>query len=143
MLFFALKYRKAIDTVIANKNLKLRKYELDNEEWWIVDDLVHVLEQYKVATIYFSHDTASVAAIIPAMDKLNVSLNHQTKQAYHPAIQAAMKLTGKKLNHYYSMTDDSAAYQIAMGASYLPVPFITKQVFSSPSWTEAQVLSTA
>ena len=44
MLRFALKYRAAIDSVTADKSLKLRKYELDNDEWKIVRDLVLVLE---------------------------------------------------------------------------------------------------
>jgi hypothetical protein len=49
------------------------------------------------------------------MDKLDSHLNPTTKKPYHPAIQAAMKLTHKKINHYYSMTDLLLAYQIAMG----------------------------
>jgi hypothetical protein len=74
-----------------------------------------MMNQYKKATIYFSSDAAGIAAIIPAMDKLNVTLNRQTKQTYHPAIQVAMKLASKTLNRYYSKTDEAAAYRIAMG----------------------------
>jgi hypothetical protein len=44
MLSFALKYREAIDVVTADKGLKLRKFELDDEDWSIVEDLVNVLE---------------------------------------------------------------------------------------------------
>ena len=44
MLHFAKDYRKAIDTITADKALKLRKYELDNEEWDIIGDLVAMLE---------------------------------------------------------------------------------------------------
>src|SRR5882757_6608512 len=44
MMHFVLKYRKAIDKVTADKALKLRKYELDNDDWIIVEDLVSVLE---------------------------------------------------------------------------------------------------
>jgi len=44
MLRFVLRYRKAIDQVTADKSLKLRKYELDNDEWIIAGDLVAVLE---------------------------------------------------------------------------------------------------
>ena len=49
------------------------------------------------------------------MDRLNVSLNRQTKANYHVAIMAAMKLASKKLNRYYSLTDNSSIYRIAMG----------------------------
>jgi len=49
------------------------------------------------------------------MDKLDNYLNSQTKQPYHPAIKAAMKLARKKINRYYSITDLSSVYRIAMG----------------------------
>ena len=44
MLQFVLGYRKAIDAITADKTLKLRKFELDDEEWEVVGDLVDVLE---------------------------------------------------------------------------------------------------
>jgi hypothetical protein len=49
------------------------------------------------------------------MDKLDTHLNPSTQQPYHPAIQAAMKLARNKINRYYSMTDLSVVYRIAMG----------------------------
>jgi hypothetical protein len=115
MLHFVLTYRKAVNQVTADKDLKLRKYELNNNDWVIVGDLVSVLEKYKKATVFFSQDGASVAAVIPAMDRLDNHLNPAMQKLYHPAIQAAMKLVRKKLNRYYSMTDVSLVYQIAMG----------------------------
>jgi hypothetical protein len=50
MMAFALTYRKPIDEITANKTLKLRHYELDAEDWQIVDDLVSVLE---ACTLFF------------------------------------------------------------------------------------------
>jgi hypothetical protein len=44
MLVFALRYRKPIDAVTADKGLKLRKYELDDEEWAIAQELIDILE---------------------------------------------------------------------------------------------------
>lgn len=44
MMAFALKYRQPVDAITADKTLKLRKYELDSEDWSIVVDLVAVLE---------------------------------------------------------------------------------------------------
>ena len=44
MLKFALAYRVVIDHITADKCLKLRRYELDNDDWAIVEDLVSVLE---------------------------------------------------------------------------------------------------
>ena len=115
MMRFVLTYRKAVDWVTADKDLKLRKYKLDNNDWIIVGDLISVLEKYKKATVFFSEDGASVMAVIPAMDKIDNHLNPTMKKPYHPAIQATMKLARKKLNRYYSMTDLSVAYWIAMG----------------------------
>ena len=43
MMVFAIKYRKPIDSITADKSLKLRKYELDNEGWNIIEQLVSVL----------------------------------------------------------------------------------------------------
>ena len=43
MLDFAISYREAIDALTANRLLKLRRFELDNEEWevaeWLRDTL--------------------------------------------------------------------------------------------------------
>jgi hypothetical protein len=44
MMRFALEYRKAIDSITADKAWKLRQFELDHDEWQIVRDLVSVLE---------------------------------------------------------------------------------------------------
>jgi hypothetical protein len=44
MLEMAVRYRAAIDDITANKTLKLRKFELDDEDWEIVSDLIRVLK---------------------------------------------------------------------------------------------------
>ncbi len=44
MMVFALEYRKPIDSITADKSLKLRRYELDNEGWGIIEQLVSVLQ---------------------------------------------------------------------------------------------------
>jgi hypothetical protein len=44
MLRFVLTYRTAIDKITADKSLKLRRYELDNDDWVIIEELVCVLE---------------------------------------------------------------------------------------------------
>jgi len=71
-------------------------------------------------TLFFSGNTASIAAVIPAMDQLHGRLNLQTKIEYHPSILVAMKLAQKKLDQYYLKTDQSLANRIAMG-NILPV----------------------
>jgi hypothetical protein len=44
MLEMAIRYRAAIDDITANKALKLRNYELDDEDWEVVSDLIRVLK---------------------------------------------------------------------------------------------------
>jgi hypothetical protein len=75
---------------------------------------------------------ASVAAVIPAMDRLTNSLNQQTGNAYHPSITAAMKLARKKMDRYYSLTDTSNAYRIAMVLH----PGMKLEYFRNQSWEE-------
>lgn len=113
MLNFAVKYRTVIDAMTADKSLKLRKFEMEMEEWSIAEELVAVLLQYKNATLFFSQDSASVATVIPAMDRITSGLN-QAGKAYHPSLTAAMKLARKKMDHYYSPTDSSTIYRITM-----------------------------
>jgi hypothetical protein len=54
MMRFTLEYREAVDQVIADKALKLRRYELNNDDWIIIGDLVSVLE----VMYYFCLDCA-------------------------------------------------------------------------------------
>jgi len=49
------------------------------------------------------------------MDRLHNTLNPETKEKYHLSILVAMKLAQKKLDQYYSRTDLSSVYRIAMG----------------------------
>lgn len=91
-----------------------RKYRLEDDEWTVVEELVAVLERYKQATLFFSRNSASVYAVIPAMDKLDSHMNNvETREEFRPAIQAAMKLARKKMDRYWKMTDDSNTYRIA------------------------------
>jgi hypothetical protein len=114
MLDFMIKYRSVIDAMTADKTCKLRRFELETEEWTIAQDLITILLQYKNATLYFSQDSASVTAVIPAMDRITSDLNYQTGKTYHPSLAAAMKLACKKLDRYYSLTNASSVYRIAM-----------------------------
>lgn len=44
MMAFAIWYRQPIDAITADKKLKLRKFELDSDEWKVIEDLVQILE---------------------------------------------------------------------------------------------------
>ena len=44
MLKFAIEYRLAIDTITAERDMKLRNYELGKEEWKVAEELCDVLK---------------------------------------------------------------------------------------------------
>ena len=44
MLQFCIKYWVAIDAITADKAAKMRSYEMEEEEWKTVEDLLHVLK---------------------------------------------------------------------------------------------------
>jgi len=64
------------------------------------------------------------------MDRLTDTLNSSTKKPYHPAIAAAIKLARKKMNRYYSLTDDSNIYRIAIVLH----PGLKLQYFRNQQW---------
>jgi hypothetical protein len=44
MLVFALSYREALDSITGNQKMKLRQYELTEEDWQIASKLRDVLK---------------------------------------------------------------------------------------------------
>ena len=83
-------------------------------------------------TLFFSQDSASAAAVIPAMDQITNNLNHQTGKVYHPSLVAAMKLVHKKMDHYYLLTDSSHVYHITMVLH----PGMKLKYFHNQKWEE-------
>ena len=132
---------EAIDDIAGNKTANLHQYELSDKEWQIAEQLhdtlkvlfVHVLIEppaltqtcpsspgsaqiFKDVMLYFSRSTPTLAMVIPAMDHINKVLTSQSLDSdYHPVIHAALGLSKKVLNRYYSATDHSEVYHIAMG----------------------------
>ena len=82
MLVFAVKYRKPIDAITADKALKLRKYELFQEDWVIVKDLVAVLKV---------HMSASVMIKL-TMPHRNTKMQHSSSPKTRPASQPLYQL---------------------------------------------------
>jgi hypothetical protein len=71
-------------------------------------------------TLEFSTDTPCTAAVIPAMDRMHTELTSAVENVeYSPALQAALSLGKKVLDKYYSLSDDSEVYRIAMGEYYM------------------------
>jgi len=111
---------------------KLRKFELDDGDWEVIDDLVLVLSvcyslscmvcdshspyhsYTKKQLFFFSSSKVPIMGIILTMDRLDRHLRPSSTVSYCAPIIAAMKLAKKKMDWYYSLTDDSSAYHIAM-----------------------------
>ncbi|KIK77116.1 hypothetical protein PAXRUDRAFT_167770, partial [Paxillus rubicundulus Ve08.2h10] len=107
MLEYALKHRKAVDTMTQRRDLGLRKFELMDHEWKII---------LKDTTLFFSCSTPNLATVIPAMDHIEKHLmTYVCNKSYFQSICSAISLTKATLNCYYSQTDSSKVYRIAMG----------------------------
>jgi hypothetical protein len=133
MLDFAIKHRKPLDLLSADRANGVRDLELKAEEWKIVEQLRDVLkvrsapsvvimlthvhsEIFLDATSFFSRATPSLATVIPAMDHIDQVLASQcVDRRYEPCIRAALAMSKKTLNRYYTLTDSSETYRIAMG----------------------------
>ncbi|TFK59317.1 hypothetical protein BDN72DRAFT_946352, partial [Pluteus cervinus] len=72
----------------------------------------------KDATLFFSRKTPNIAMVIPAMDHIDTHLaTAATSSTYSVAIKAALTIGKRTLNRYYSKTDHSKVFRIAMGMS--------------------------
>ncbi|KAF6755523.1 hypothetical protein DFP72DRAFT_811323 [Ephemerocybe angulata] len=116
MLSFAVKYRPAIDQLTGEKAMKLRDYELSEDEWLIALQLANSLKIFKDATLYFSRESSpSIPSVIPAIDIVDSFLaTCTTDPALSPALKLAFSLGKDLLNKYYSLSDMSNIYRIAM-----------------------------
>ena len=66
--------------------------------------------------MFFSRSTPNLATVIPAIDFINNKLTaHAHNRTLSLAIKASLELGKKTLNRYYSLTDSSEVYRIAMG----------------------------
>ncbi|KJA19986.1 hypothetical protein HYPSUDRAFT_142979 [Hypholoma sublateritium FD-334 SS-4] len=136
MLTFVLLYRTAVEKFTANLANDSRELELTAEEWKIVTQLSEVLMALKHATEFFSRATPNLAHVILVMDNINDRLTAQANNdAYSPAIRAALGIAKKTLNRYYSRTDDSEAYRIAM----ILHPKYKLNYFKSAKWEQVWV----
>ncbi|TFK59950.1 hypothetical protein BDN72DRAFT_729660, partial [Pluteus cervinus] len=70
---------------------------------------------FKDATLFFSRKTPNIAMVIPAMDHIDTHLaTAATSSSYSVAIKAALAIGKRMLNRYYSKTDHSEVFRIAM-----------------------------
>ncbi|KAJ7321382.1 hypothetical protein DFH08DRAFT_713067 [Mycena albidolilacea] len=112
MLRFAEQYREVIDAITSNKTYGLRKFELDDDEWKVVGDLVYV---FKTATLFFSSDAIStISNVISTMDAIDDILQSRGDRKLQPAVLRAVALGRATLQRYYQKTDASDIYRLAL-----------------------------
>ncbi|KAE9400619.1 hypothetical protein BT96DRAFT_768839, partial [Gymnopus androsaceus JB14] len=95
---------------------------LTKMEWEIVENLRDTLQAFKDATLYFSRASATVATVIPAMDKLDLLLatgisrkpNIDASTTFSVPMKVALLAAKGTLNRYYLNTDLSRVYHLAM-----------------------------
>lgn len=74
------------------------------------------MQIFKTMTLVFSGDTPCLAMVIPAMERMRSDLQvFAASYSYSLAVRVALVLGLGLLNKYYSLTDHSKAYRIAIG----------------------------
>ena len=71
---------------------------------------------YKDAMLFFSQDqVSSIANVIPTMDHIDALLSDAPVEPLSPSVKHVLRFARKSINKYYSKTDLSNMYHIAMG----------------------------
>ncbi|KAF8996546.1 hypothetical protein BDZ89DRAFT_896922, partial [Hymenopellis radicata] len=119
MLNVTLQYKRAIKDIVGEDQLE--RYRLNNAEWEVLENLRDVLQAFKDATLFFSRQNATLATVIPAMDKLDTLLAtavlrkaSDTEIELSDPVKAALLVAKNTLNRYYNLTDQSDVYRIAL-----------------------------
>ncbi|KAF8235574.1 hypothetical protein L208DRAFT_1153115, partial [Tricholoma matsutake] len=111
--------------------LKLHQYELNDRDWEVVKDLLWVLKMYKDATLFFSQDDAvTITNVVLMMDQIDAMLKSSAMTPLTPAIKHALTFAHQLMDKYYSKTDLSNVYHIAM----LLHPQLKLKYFQQHGW---------
>jgi len=139
MLCFILEHKKAYRRFTADDSNDLQDYELKADKWEVVEQLCKILavrsteclcnqpltmhtgrsSKMLPSSFHVQCPLPNVVNVIPIMDIINDTLTTAANdQNIAPAIRTAAGLTKKTLNRYYSRTDESETYRIAMSMSF-------------------------
>ncbi|KAJ2911793.1 hypothetical protein MD484_g8620, partial [Candolleomyces efflorescens] len=133
MVKFSTLYRRAIDRLTSHRDLDLRKFELSDDEWEIVKQLRDTLKVFKITTQKFSGDTTNLPDVIPAMDHMYATLTASMEdESIDTSIRGALSLGVELLNKYYSLTDESEVYRIAI----ILHPSYKLKYFKKAGWSD-------
>lgn len=141
MLSMTLNYRGAINDFTQAR--ECHKFELTDAECTVLGDVRDVLkvrllffsyysclttnlQVLKDATLYFSRGIPTLATVIPAMNRIDAvfmtalipatQINGPAK-TLSLAIRSSLLILQQTLNKYYSLSDDSELYHIAISTS--------------------------
>jgi hypothetical protein len=122
------------------RRLGLGAFELSEKEWTLARQLCDILKVCHMSQsctwshlstttdleahyTLFLRGTPNLAMVIPAMDHIDTVFTNGiiNSQLLDPAIHTALHLAKKTLNRYYSLTDKSETYRIAMGMFFFHV----------------------
>ncbi|KAJ7440690.1 hypothetical protein B0H11DRAFT_1750543 [Mycena galericulata] len=138
MIVAALKYRRAYREFTMDETNGLISHVLTAAEWQVLEDLRDILcvrsislrsalslipvQSFKDATLFFSRDSATLATVIPAMDKIDSLLATAVlkrpggDRSFSAPIKAALLKSKHTLNRYYALAYYSRIYRIALSA---------------------------
>ncbi|KNE97968.1 hypothetical protein PSTG_08645 [Puccinia striiformis f. sp. tritici PST-78] len=110
-----------------------RKYHLDDSDFDLARDLVQVLQLFYEITLQVSiASSARVSNIVVFIDQITDHLSTVVKATtkYPPALRNACRAGLKLTNKYYSLTDESPVYRIAI----LLHPSFNDEYFKLAAW---------
>jgi hypothetical protein len=102
-----------------------RGYHLQQADFDLAGDLVQLLQPFYEITLQLSTKaSARIADIVIMIDQITSNLsaviaNEDPDQNHPPALRNACRAGLRITNKYYSLTDCSPLYRIAMGKSFL------------------------
>ncbi|PPQ84663.1 hypothetical protein CVT26_004180 [Gymnopilus dilepis] len=133
MLAFAIEYKDALKELTGDLGNGLQAFELNDDEWELAEELANVLEYLKDGTLFFSHDSPNLQAVIPAMDRIDEYFtNRLTENSLNVAMRSAIIAAKATLNKYYELTDHAEVYRIAMVLH----PRFKLRYFKKAGWDE-------
>ncbi|KAJ7681442.1 hypothetical protein B0H17DRAFT_943096, partial [Mycena rosella] len=138
MINTGLAYRCAIHEFTLDSSNGLSDFHLSSTKWAILGNLRDILMD---ATLYFSRDSATLATVIPSMDKLDTMLATAIitkpdgeKSVFTAAVKVALVYAKTTLNRYYAKAADSLIYRNAV---------CKLSIFCSSDATESDDVSTS
>ncbi|KAJ7163967.1 hypothetical protein C8R43DRAFT_879377 [Mycena crocata] len=115
MIHTALKYCRAYREFTTDESNGLQAFVLTSAEWTVIEDLCDIL-----CVLFFSRGSATLASVIPAMDKIDSLLATAVlkkptgDKKFCIPMKAALLKAKKTLNRYYSLAFHSRIYRITL-----------------------------